>query len=101
MKDERSQFRSSFILHRSSSRTARSSMECTIVINNDMTIRTTAGLLHATPQLEGEGMLVTRPFSTARLDQLDPFLLLAHMCMATHWPGEAEGTTDDTHSEVA
>jgi len=72
-------------------------MECTIVINNAMTIRTTAGLLHATPQLEGEGMLVTRPFPTARLDQLDPFLLLDRMGPATHGPGEAKGAPDHPH----
>jgi redox-sensitive bicupin YhaK (pirin superfamily) len=44
-----------------------------------MTTRSVAQLVHATPQLEGEGMLVTRPFPTARLDHLDPFLLLDRM----------------------
>lgn len=62
-----------------------------------MTTRTVAQLVHATPQLEGEGMIVTRPFPTARLDQLDPFLLLDRMGPVTHGPGEAKGAPDHPH----
>jgi redox-sensitive bicupin YhaK (pirin superfamily) len=62
-----------------------------------MTTRSIAGTVHATPQLEGEGMLVTRPFPTARLDHLDPFLLLDRMGPATHAPGEAKGAPDHPH----
>ncbi|HEY0159730.1 MAG TPA: pirin family protein [Thermoanaerobaculia bacterium] len=62
-----------------------------------MTTRSVAQLVHATPQLEGEGMLVTRPFPTARLDQVDPFLLLDRMGPATHAPGEAKGAPDHPH----
>ena len=62
-----------------------------------MTTRTVAELVHATPQLEGEGMIVTRPFPTARLDHLDPFLLLDRMGPATHGPGEAKGAPDHPH----
>ena len=62
-----------------------------------MTTRTVAKLVHATPQLEGEGMIVTRPFPTPRLDQLDPFLLLDRLGPATHGPGEAKGAPDHPH----
>jgi len=62
-----------------------------------MTTRTVAQLIHATSQLEGEGMLVTRPFPTARLDQLDPFLLLDRMGPATHAAGDAKGAPDHPH----
>jgi redox-sensitive bicupin YhaK (pirin superfamily) len=62
-----------------------------------MTTRTVKQLVHATPQLEGEGMIVTRPFPTARLDQLDPFLLLDRMGPVTHGPGEAKGAPDHPH----
>jgi redox-sensitive bicupin YhaK (pirin superfamily) len=62
-----------------------------------MTTRTVAQLVHATPQLEGEGMIVTRPFPTARLDVVDPFLLLDRMGPAAHGPGEAKGAPDHPH----
>lgn len=62
-----------------------------------MTLRTVAELVHATSQLEGEGMLVTRPFPTARLDRLDPFLLLDRIGPVTHAPGEAKGAPDHPH----
>lgn len=62
-----------------------------------MTTRSVPQLVHATPQLEGEGMIVTRPFPTARLDHLDPFLLLDRMGPVTHGPGEAKGAPDHPH----
>ena len=62
-----------------------------------MTTRSVKQLVHATPQLEGEGMIVTRPFPTARLDHLDPFLLLDRMGPVTHGPGEAKGAPDHPH----
>jgi quercetin 2,3-dioxygenase len=62
-----------------------------------MTTRSVTQLVHATPQLEGEGMIVTRPFPTARLDQLDPFLLLDRMGPVTNGPGEAKGAPDHPH----
>jgi redox-sensitive bicupin YhaK (pirin superfamily) len=62
-----------------------------------MTTRSVAQLVHASPQLEGEGMIVTRPFPTARLDHLDPFLLLDRMGPVTHGPGEAKGAPDHPH----
>jgi len=62
-----------------------------------MTTRSVARLVHATSQLEGEGMMVTRPFPTARLDQVDPFLLLDRMGPVMHGPGEAKGAPDHPH----
>ena len=62
-----------------------------------MTARSIAQVVHATPQLEGEGMVVTRPFPTPRLDQVDPFLLLDRMGPVTHGPGEAKGAPDHPH----
>jgi redox-sensitive bicupin YhaK (pirin superfamily) len=62
-----------------------------------MTTRSITQLVHAAPQLEGEGMIVTRPFPTARLDHLDPFLLLDRMGPVTHGPGEAKGAPDHPH----
>jgi quercetin 2,3-dioxygenase len=62
-----------------------------------MTTRSVAQLVHATPQPEGEGIIVTRPFPTARLDHLDPFLLLDRMGPVTHAPGEAKGAPDHPH----
>jgi redox-sensitive bicupin YhaK (pirin superfamily) len=62
-----------------------------------MTTRTVSQLIHARSQLEGEGMIVTRPFPTPRLDHLDPFLLLDRMGPVTHGPGEAKGAPDHPH----
>ncbi len=42
-------------------------------------------------------MVVTRPFPTARLDHLDPFLLLDRLGPVTHGPGEAKGAPDHPH----
>src|SRR6266852_4438357 len=62
-----------------------------------MPTRSVSQLVHATPQLEGEGMLVTRPFPTPRLDHFDPFLLLDRMGPVTSGPGEAKGAPDHPH----
>src|SRR5437870_6012800 len=59
--------------------------------------RSVAEIIQARPQLEGEGMIVTRPFPTPRLDHLDPFLLLDRMGPVTHGPGEAKGAPDHPH----
>jgi quercetin 2,3-dioxygenase len=42
-------------------------------------------------------MIVTRPFPTARLDHIDPFLLLDRMGPVSHGPGEAKGAPDHPH----
>jgi len=62
-----------------------------------MATRSVAQIIQARPQLEGEGMIVTRPFPTERLDHLDPFLLLDRMGPVTHGPGEAKGAPDHPH----
>src|SRR5713101_7457237 len=62
-----------------------------------MKTRSVAQIVKATPQLEGEGMIVTRPFPTPRLDHVDPFLLLDRMGPVTSGPGEAKGAPDHPH----
>jgi len=62
-----------------------------------MATRSVIQLIRATPQLEGEGMIVTRPFPTARLDHVDPFLLLDRMRPVSPGPGEAKGAPDHPH----
>src|SRR5260370_9233922 len=62
-----------------------------------MTTRSVAQIVQARPQLEGEGMIVTRPFPTPRLDHVDPFLLLDRMGPITAGPGEAKGAPDHPH----
>src|SRR5438045_4230159 len=59
--------------------------------------RSVAKIIQARPQLEGEGMIVTRPFPTPRLDHVDPFLLLDRMGPITAGPGEAKGAPDHPH----
>jgi redox-sensitive bicupin YhaK (pirin superfamily) len=61
------------------------------------TSRSVAAIIHATPQIEGEGMTVTRPFPTEKLDHVDPFLLLDRMGPASHGLGEAKGAPDHPH----
>jgi len=48
-------------------------------------------------QLEGGGFVVRRPFPTAGLDLVDPFLLLDEMGPADYGPGEAVGAPDHPH----
>src|SRR6058998_784189 len=59
--------------------------------------RSVAQIIQARPQLEGEGMIVTRPFPTPRLDHIDPFLLLDRMGPIDAGPGEAKGAPDHPH----
>lgn len=59
--------------------------------------RAPVGILDGVRALEGEGFLVTRPFPTARLDHLGPFLLLDEMGPADNAPGEAKGAPDHPH----
>ena len=62
-----------------------------------MTPRSVTQIVQARPQLEGEGMIVTRPFPTPRLDHVDPFLLLDRMGPISAGPGEAKGAPDHPH----
>ena len=51
----------------------------------------------ATRTVEGGGFTVHRPFPTAALDHLDPFLLLDEMGPVDLGPGEAVGAPDHPH----
>jgi quercetin 2,3-dioxygenase len=62
-----------------------------------MKTRSVTQIVQASPQLEGEGMIVTRPFPTPRLDHVDPFLLLDRMGPISAGPGEAKGAPDHPH----
>ncbi len=54
-------------------------------------------VIDAHRQLEGGGFAVRRPFPTAALDLVDPFLLLDEMGPADYAPGEAKGAPDHPH----
>jgi redox-sensitive bicupin YhaK (pirin superfamily) len=54
-------------------------------------------IVPATTQLEGAGFEVHRPFPSARLAMVDPFLLLDQMGPVMNRPGEAIGTPDHPH----
>jgi redox-sensitive bicupin YhaK (pirin superfamily) len=62
-----------------------------------MTARTVARVYPSIETLEGGGFLVRRPFPTAGLDQIDPFLLLDEMGPMDVGPGEAKGAPDHPH----
>ena len=47
--------------------------------------------------MEGGGFPVRRPFPTATLDRIDPFLLLDEMGPVEWAPGEAIGAPDHPH----
>ncbi len=59
--------------------------------------RSVAGVVTAHRQLEGGGFPVRRPFPTAGLELVDPFLLLDEMGPVTWGPGEAIGAPDHPH----
>ncbi|MFW2381079.1 MAG: pirin family protein [Acidimicrobiales bacterium] len=59
--------------------------------------RPVAGVVSATKTLEGGGFEVYRPFPTAALDLLDPFLLLDEMAPTHHKPGQAIGAPAHPH----
>lgn len=59
--------------------------------------RTVEAVIPAIRQLEGGGFEVRRPFPTATLPQVDPFLLLDHMGPVELGPGEAKGAPDHPH----
>jgi redox-sensitive bicupin YhaK (pirin superfamily) len=59
--------------------------------------RTIEAVIPAVRQLEGGGFEVHRPFPTAALPQVDPFLLLDHMGPVDLGPGEARGAPDHPH----
>jgi hypothetical protein len=59
--------------------------------------RPVVGIVSAHQQREGGGFLVRRPFPTAGLDSVDPFLLLDEMGPVDYAPGEAVGAPDHPH----
>jgi redox-sensitive bicupin YhaK (pirin superfamily) len=59
--------------------------------------RSVEAVIPAVRQLEGGGFEVHRPFPTAALSQIDPFLLLDHMGPVDLGPGEARGAPDHPH----
>jgi quercetin 2,3-dioxygenase len=62
-----------------------------------MTDRSIASIITAARQEEGGGFFVRRPFPTAQLSLIDPFLLLDHMEPKQLAPGEAKGAPDHPH----
>ncbi|MDQ3738924.1 MAG: pirin family protein [Actinomycetota bacterium] len=59
--------------------------------------RPVISVVEAHRQTEGGGFVVRRPFPTAGIDNLDPFLLLDEMGPADYGPGEAIGAPDHPH----
>jgi redox-sensitive bicupin YhaK (pirin superfamily) len=61
------------------------------------TLREIAGTIQSQRTIEGGGFTVRRPFPTAQLDQIDPFLLLDEMGPADYAPGKAVGAPSHPH----
>lgn len=62
-----------------------------------MSQRPIARVATAHRQLEGGGFSVRRPFPTAGLDMVDPFLMLDEMGPVNYGPGKAIGAPDHPH----
>lgn len=60
-------------------------------------LRTVNRVVTAHRQREGGGFIVRRPYPTAGLDLVDPFLLLDEMGPVDYQPGEAVGAPDHPH----
>lgn len=63
----------------------------------DQTSRTVAGIINSVETLEGEGMLVRRPFPKSSFSEFDPFLLLDELGPVEFEPGQAKGAPDHPH----
>jgi len=61
------------------------------------TMRTVAGIINSVQTLEGEGMLVRRPFPKSTFGDFDPFLLLDEFGPVDVEPGAAKGAPDHPH----
>lgn len=61
------------------------------------TIRTVAGVINSVETMEGEGMLVRRPFPKSTFSHFDPFLLLDELGPVDVEPGQAKGAPDHPH----
>jgi len=66
-------------------------------LEDPMSTRTVVATIESTRALEGAGFPVRRPFPTARLPQVDPFLLLDEMGPQDLAPGQAKGAPDHPH----
>jgi redox-sensitive bicupin YhaK (pirin superfamily) len=62
-----------------------------------MTSATITHLVRAERAVEGDGFVVRRPFPTASLSYIDPFLLFDHMGPVEFAPGEGTGTPWHPH----
>ncbi|HYS12906.1 MAG TPA: pirin family protein [Burkholderiaceae bacterium] len=62
-----------------------------------MAAREVQRIVHSPRLREGGGFVVRRPFPTAGLDHIDPFLLLDEMGPVDYAPGEAVGAPDHPH----
>ena len=60
-------------------------------------MRAIAGVVQAHRTVEGGGFVVRRPFPTASVDHIDPFLLLDEMGPVEYGPGEAVGAPEHPH----
>jgi redox-sensitive bicupin YhaK (pirin superfamily) len=60
-------------------------------------LREIAGTIQSQRTVEGGWFTVRRPFPTAQLDQIDPFLLLDEMGPADYAPGKAVGAPSHPH----
>src|SRR4051794_24010952 len=66
-------------------------------MTNRIASRTVAQLVTAHRQREGGGFVVRRPFPTAGLWAVAPFLMLDEMGPVAYGPGEAIGAPDHPH----
>src|SRR5215471_21619124 len=62
-----------------------------------MTSRSLSRIVTGLDTFEGAGFPVRRPFPTAALSELDPFLLLDELGPVDYAPGEATGAPDHPH----
>lgn len=66
-------------------------------MNVETSERAVAGVIVAQRQTEGGGFVVRRPFPTARIEHIDPFMLLDEMGPVVYEPGRAIGAPDHPH----
>lgn len=59
--------------------------------------RTVAGIINSVETLEGEGIVVRRPFPKSSFSDFDPFLLLDELGPVDVEPGQAKGAPDHPH----
>ena len=77
--------------------TARKFRYNLVMTSTSTTLRAVDRIITAHSQTEGGGFVVRRPFPTAGIDQLDPFLLLDEMGPVVYARGEAIGAPDHPH----